>query len=238
MPKLCTRAIEGASVRNSRIKVWKLVASVAAATVAVGIAPARADAGDASRLLSLTNELRSSRGLGSLTVDANLSAVAQRWATTLAAQGVLSHNSSLPSQVTGWKTLGENVGVGGTVDAIHAGFVASPTHLENLVDPAFTRVGFGIVRPDARIFVVEVFMNPATTAAAGATPTTTAAPKATAAPVTPAAARPAAATSPAPAPAVAVAAVTSPQETGELSPWMVLSLEELRSMNPGAPTKR
>ena len=226
-------------MRFLRFNVWKLAASVAVATVAVGIAPAKADAGDASRLLSLTNQLRSSRGLGSLTVDAELNAVAQRWATTLAAQGVLSHNSSLPSQVTGWKSLGENVGVGGTVDAIHNGFVSSPTHLENLVDPAFTRIGFGIVRPDARVFVVEVFMKPAAAAAVAAPPTTTA-PKAAAAPVTTVPARPAVAAAPAPtpAPSAVVAAVTSPQQAAELSPWMVLSLEELRSMGPGASTRR
>lgn len=207
-------------MRISRDTVWKLAASVAVATVAVGIAPARADAGDAARLLTLTNQVRSARGLGPLTGDAQLNAVAQRWATTLAAQGVLSHNSALPSQVTGWKSLGENVGVGGTVDAIHDGFLASPTHLENLVDPAFTRVGFGIVRPDARIFVVEVFMKPAAAAPApvATTPTTTAAKAAASAPV--------------------VAAVTSPANAGELSPWMVLSLEGSRSMNPGAPTNR
>lgn len=220
----------------SRIKVWKLVASVAVATLAVGIAPAGADAGDAGRLLSLTNQVRSSRGLGSLTIDAELSAVAQRWATTLAAQGVLSHNASLPSQVTGWKSLGENVGVGGTVDAIHAGFVASPTHLENLVDPVFTRVGFGIVRPDARIFVVQVFMTPG--AAAAAAPPTTMAPKAAAAPVTTIPARATVAPSPAAAPTPVTAAVTAPTEAGELSPWMVLSIEGSRSINPGAPTKK
>ncbi|HUR22586.1 MAG TPA: CAP domain-containing protein [Acidimicrobiales bacterium] len=201
-------------MRVRRSTVWKLAGIVAVATVAVGIAPAGADAGDAARLLSLTNQVRSSRSLGSLTVDAELSAVAQRWAATLAAQGVLSHNAALPSQVTGWKSLGENVGVGGTVDAIHNGFLASPTHLENLVDPAFTRVGFGIVRPDARIFVVEVFMKPAPTPAAAATATTTTAPRPTATPVTPGDAR------------------------AELSPWMVLSLEGLRSMTPGAPAKR
>lgn len=222
-------------MRISKFAVWKLVASMAVATVAVGIAPARADAGDASRLLSLTNQLRSSRGLGSLAVDAELNAVAQRWATALAAQGTLSHNSSLPSQVTGWKSLGENVGVGGTVDAIHSGFVASPTHIENLVDPVFTRVGFGIVRPDARIFVVEVFMAPAAaTPAIVATPPTTTAPKATSAPVTTAPARQAAATSPDRAPAAVVTAVSAPQATAALSPWMVLSLEGLRSMSPGA----
>ena len=228
-------------MRITRFTVWKLAASVAVATVAVGIAPARADAGDAARLLSLTNQVRSARGLGSLTVDAQLNAVAQRWATTLAAQGVLSHNSALPSQVTGWKSLGENVGVGGTVDAVHNGFLASPTHLENLVDPVFTRVGFGIVRPDARIFVVQVFMTPSAAASAAvATPPTTTAPKATAAPVASAPARPAAAATTAPThtPAAVVAAVTSPQDAGELSPWMVLSIEGSRSMNPGAPTKR
>src|SRR4051794_28878810 len=172
--------------------------SAVVAALTLGILPARADAGDEAHLLALTNQVRAGQGVGALAIDSRLTSVAQAWAVQLAANGVLSHNASLPSQVTGWKTLGENVGVGGTVDAVPAGFVASPTHYENLVDPAFTKVGFGFVRPDARIFIVEVFMQPSTTASV-VKPAATAPPATTPAATTPVTA-PASPTTPAPSP--------------------------------------
>ena len=145
----------------------------------------------------------------------------------LSGRGVLSHNAALPGQVTGWKELGENVGVGGTVDAVHDGFMASPTHQANLIEAGFTRVGFGIVRPDARIFVVEVFMRP--------TSGTTAAPSAAAAPA-PAAAKAPAAVSPATGAGAAASpvrapAATTPQGAGSaLSPSVASGVDVVRSM--------
>ncbi len=242
-------------MRTPSGRLWRgaLVAAVAALTVV--LAPARADASDASELLSLTNQVRTSSGLAPLTVDSQLTGVAQRWAATLAERGVISHNSSLPAQVTGWKLLGENVGVGATVDAVHAGWMASPTHHQNLVDPSFTKVGFGIVRPDARIFVVQVFMQPKSSATSvpapststPAPPTSAPAPPTTAARATSAATSPAAASAaPAPAvrpvpaastaPATAVRAPTSPLAIGELSAWVVHNLDWLRSMEPAKAT--
>jgi hypothetical protein len=197
------------------VRWWKGALAVAAVILAVGALPAQADAGDAGRLLSLTNQVRASQGLPALTMDAQLTAVAQAWAAELAGRGVISHNPSVRSQVVGWKVLGENVGVGGTVDAVHAGFVASPTHYANLVDATYTKVGYGIVRPDARIFVVEVFMLPKT-AAPAAPPAVTA---------TPAPAAPVVSTTPAP-----TVAPTPPPVASELSPWMVHSMDRLRSL--------
>lgn len=203
------------------------VGAVVAAVVGLGALPATADAGDAGRLLALTNEVRAGQGLPALTIDSQLTSVAQAWATELASRGVISHNPSVRSQVSGWKVLGENVGVGGTVDAVHAGFVASPTHYANLVDSAYTKVGFGIVRPDARIFVVEVFMLPSSAAAATA-PAKVAPAPAAAVQAAPATREPTVKpVAPASAP---VAAPTSPAATSELSPWMVHSMDRLRSM--------
>ena len=216
-------------MNGSLVRWWKvaMAAVVATVAVAVGVLPAQADPGDAARLLALTNQVRASQGLPALSTDSQLTAVAQAWATELAGRGVISHNPSVRSQVTGWKVLGENVGVGGNVDAIHAGFVASPTHYANLVDSAYTKVGFGIVRPDARIFVVEVFMLPATAASAAPAPVRAQTP----APATPVAAAPVTTVTPAPAPAP-VAAPTPPAAASELSPWMVHSIERVRSMAP------
>ena len=198
-------------MRGRVVRWWRVAMVAVVATVALGALPAHADAGDDARLLSLTNQVRAAQGLPALTTDSQLTAVAQAWAVELAGRGVISHNPSIRAQVTGWKILGENVGVGGNVDAIHAGFVASPTHYANLVDTAYTKVGFGIVRLDARIFVVEVFMLPAATASAlPAQVTQAATPVTTVTTVTPA----------------------PPAAAPELSAWMVYSIERLRSMGP------
>lgn len=197
------------------------VALVVATVLAAGISPAGAASSDEMRLLALTNQVRAANGLPALTLNGQAATVAQRWAATLAERGVISHNASLPGQLTGWKDLGENVAVGGTVDAVHDGFVASPTHRANIVDPSFTEVGFGIVRPDARIFVVVVFMQPE---ARGTQPVPTTVKASVPSPATPAVKAPV--TPPATPTVKAPAAVT------ELSPWMVVSLEQSRSMRP------
>lgn len=210
---------------------WTKMAAgaVVATVIALSALPAQADAGDAARLLDLTNQVRAAQGLPGLTIDSQLTSVAQAWAAELASRGVISHNPSVRSQVTGWKVLGENVGVGGTVDAVHAGFVASPTHYANLVDSAYTKVGFGIVRPDARIFVVEVFMLPAS-APAAATVRPAAAP-ATTVPSAAPAVTPVTTVKPAAAPVSTVSAAPAPAGPApELSAWMVYSIERLRSM--------
>lgn len=198
-----------------------MAAVVATLALALGVLPAQADAGDADRLLALTNRVRASQGLPALTTDPQLTSVAQAWAAELAGRGVISHNPSVRAQVVGWKVLGENVGVGGSVDAVHAGFVASATHYANLVDSAYTKVGFGIVRPDARIFVVEVFMLPASSSPPPPAPAPARAPAAPVTTVT--TVKPAAAPVAAPTPAPAAP---------ELSPWMVHSIDRLRSMEP------
>lgn len=210
-------------MNGSVFRWWKVAMVAMVATLAIGVLPAQADAGDAARLLALTNQVRASQGLPALTTDPQLTAVAQAWATELAGRGVISHNPSVRAQVRGWEVLGENVGVGGNVDAIHAGFVASPTHYANLVDSAYTKVGFGIVRPDARIFVVEVFMLPASAAPAAPAPVR-AQTRAPAAPVTTVTTVKAA-----PAP-VAVPPPAAPAV--ELSPWMMYSIDQIRSMQP------
>ena len=61
---------------------------------------------------------------------------------------------------THWQKLGENVGMGGTVETLHLAFVNSPHHYDNLVDPAFTSIGVGVVRSSGGIlFVAEEFMK-------------------------------------------------------------------------------
>ena len=125
--------------------------------------PANADTIDSSaeaQFVTLINALRASKGLGTLTVDGNLTDVARQWSQQMANAGTISHNPNFPNQVTSdWQMLGENVGQGYSVQSLFDAFVASPHHYENLVEPSYTRVGVGVVvTPSGQIFTSHEFM--------------------------------------------------------------------------------
>lgn len=112
------------------------------------------------QFLDKINDLRASRGLVRLTPDPRLRTVARNWAAQMAANGAISHNPNLSRQApSSWTRLGENVGVGGTVDSLHQAFVNSPGHFANLVDGRFNVGGIGVVTSGGRIWVVETFMT-------------------------------------------------------------------------------
>jgi hypothetical protein len=125
-------------------------------------------ASPAGDLATATNTARVSAGLAPLTVNPQLSAVAQAWANKLAAAGTLSHNAALRTQVTDWTVLGENVGMAGDVPTVQAAFMASPEHKANILDPRYTQMGVGSatsIYPScgcAVLWVVVDFRRPAT----------------------------------------------------------------------------
>jgi hypothetical protein len=200
--------------------------------VVVAVAPARAATDPQaaeSAFVAKINALRASKGLGTLRVDGELTAIARRWAAKMAADGDIAHNPSFSKQVTAdWVKLGENVGMGPDVDALHDAFVASPTHYKNLVDGDFQLVGVGVVvAADGTLFTSHQFERladaPAAPVAAPApAPKPVAAPKPAPAPRP---SRPAAAPKPAPAPVAAPAAPAVPAAP----PQAVQVLETLRT---------
>ena len=107
------------------------------------------------------NHLREEQGLPLLTVDPGLTAVARQWAATMAAEGGIRHRTNLSTVAPdpNWVKIGENVGVGVGVSALHDAFVASPSHYANLVDSKWQRVGVGVVMVGDTIFVAENFMQ-------------------------------------------------------------------------------
>ena len=144
--------------------IVKLFTVVALATFAAGFvtAPsAGADAAtEASRFVSLLNQLRASKGLAPLAVDPALTAMAANWSDHMAAAGGISHNPNLANLApSNWQTLGENVGMGPTVQSIHDAFVASPHHYENLVNASYGYVGIAVTDSNGTIFVTEDFMG-------------------------------------------------------------------------------
>ena len=147
-----------------------LAGSLALALVlALAASPAGASPDDEAAFVAQINELRARAGAPALSVDPRLTEVSRRWADRMAKAGAISHRTDLAAQAPAgtWAKLGENVGVGPSVEALHQAFVASPSHHRNLVDPAFRSVGVGIVKVGATIYVAETFLAPT---AAKATP--------------------------------------------------------------------
>lgn len=111
---------------------------------------------------------RSAAGLAAYAAAGDLADVARRHAQRMASEDRLYHNPSLGSEVQGWQAVGENVGVGASVDDIHRAFMASSTHRHAILSPEFTQVGMGVVfGADGRLWVAQVFRRPA--GAAGGT---------------------------------------------------------------------
>jgi hypothetical protein len=131
---------------------------------------AHADSGMEAAFVAAVNRERASAGLGALSVAGDMTSVARSHSRVMANGTDLHHNPDLGRDVSGWQKVGENVGRGPSVDAIHAALMASPGHARNIVDPAWTQLGMGVVVEDGRLWVTQVFRAPsgATTAPAPA----------------------------------------------------------------------
>lgn len=135
-----------------------VVALLSGALFFVHPMPARAEANaDETQFFGMLNALRAKLVLPPLVSDPQLQNVARAWSSKMASDGGLSHNPALATQVTDWRTLGENVGTGGSVASIEAALEASPHHYENMTDKAFNYVGIGVVEVNGNIWVTEDF---------------------------------------------------------------------------------
>jgi hypothetical protein len=115
---------------------------------------------DAAVFVNDINAARLSQGVGPLVVDSRLVGLAGWWAGQMAAAGGISHNAALAQMgPSGWSILGENVGMGPTVDSLVAAFRASPHHFDNMVNPQFSSIGVAEVNINGRLYVVEDFMG-------------------------------------------------------------------------------
>jgi hypothetical protein len=147
------------------VRRWCAAVVVLVAVVSVGLQPAaRATTTDEARLYQLTNGSRAQAGLPPLAYDDLASAVARAWANELAASGDLRHNPNLAVQTdaqvtTQWTLIGENVGYAGNIDEMHAAYMDSPRHRDNILGD-FNRVGIGAVRDGRnRLWTTVVLVN-------------------------------------------------------------------------------
>ena len=123
-----------------------------------------------AKLLELVNRDRSRQGLGLVRLDRRLSDIARAHSREMAETGVVGHVSPRTGNVRDRVTrahidvvlVGENVGQDYSAAGAHRGFMSSPGHRSNVVDPRMTAVGIGVVRgPDhtdpVPLFVTEIF---------------------------------------------------------------------------------
>lgn len=104
------------------------------------------------------NAARILANMGKLSLDPELSKAARKHTREMVVSDLLHHTSSeaLRKRVTNWSILGENVGVGSTVTTLHAAFMDSPAHRDNILYRSFKHVGIGVSTRD-RMWVTVIF---------------------------------------------------------------------------------
>jgi uncharacterized protein YkwD len=119
-----------------------------------------------NQLFALANQVRAEAGVPALQRDEGMTQAAREHAAAMAAQQQLSHQfsgeASVQQRLTAATPLhidraGENVAYAATVDQAHDNLMHSPPHRENLLNPAYNVVGFGVVRNGDSLYVVQDF---------------------------------------------------------------------------------
>jgi uncharacterized protein YkwD len=126
--------------------------------------------------LNLANRDRRQRGLSALTADPLLDKVAQLYAEDMLRRNYFRHYNPEGKTVVdryaalgGQGTPGENLAIlqhppaafvppnASLLAFFEQGWMGSPTHRSNLVNPKATRFGFGIAGDSDRIYAVQMF---------------------------------------------------------------------------------
>lgn len=137
-----------------------VVALALLATLVAPISPASADSGLEADFVARVNQERAAKSLPALKVASDMTSAARAHSAVMRDADKLHHNPGLGSSVGGWRKIGENVGVGGTVGAIHNALMDSDGHRRNILDPEWTDIGIGVVVHEGRIWVTQMFRAP------------------------------------------------------------------------------
>lgn len=103
--------------------------------------------------LDLVNSYRQAAGAPPVTLDSRLNAAAQSHSGDMARTGIFSHTGSdgsnagqrITRQGYRWSSWGENIAGGyATWQAAIRGWMGSPGHRRNLLNPAYRHMGLGV----------------------------------------------------------------------------------------------
>ena len=125
--------------------------------------------------LALVNQSRRAEGLPPLRMSGPLDAAAQAHAEDMARRGFFGHRSPEWNDVAAryrasgggaWRVIAENItqcsGCGATrgqVAAFHEGWLASPGHRRNILDPRVEAFGFGMASAAGKVYAVQTFVG-------------------------------------------------------------------------------
>ena len=107
------------------------------------------------QVASLTNSERKAAGLGSLTLDSQLSKLARMKAEDMAKKGYFSHTSPtygsafdmMKKYGVSYRTAGENIAKGQkTAETVMNGWMNSSGHRANILNGAYTHIGVGYAK--------------------------------------------------------------------------------------------
>lgn len=113
------------------------------------------------------NAARAERGLPPLRWNKQLRAVARAHSASMGRDGVLRHSVRLERKVMRFRMLGENIGVGFSMEAIHTALMESPGHRSNILG-GYTIAGVGATVTEYEIYITQIFVTPAKRSRAGA----------------------------------------------------------------------
>lgn len=118
-----------------------------------------------AEMLKLVNQERVKRGLNALKADPEMQTVARAHSADMFARGYFSHYTPenkdpfdrMKDKHVKFITAGENLSLARTLVMAHEGLMNSPGHRANILQPAFGRVGIGIL--DGGIYGIMVTQN-------------------------------------------------------------------------------
>lgn len=119
-------------------------------------------------MLALVNAERLKAGGRALVADPETVDVARAHGRDMFARGYFSHETPegaspfdrLRTAGIRYRTAGENLALSPTLQSAHEGLMKSPGHRENILNPAFGRLGIGIVDGGRRgLMVTQLFRN-------------------------------------------------------------------------------
>ena len=119
------------------------------------------------QVASLTNSKRKAAGLGSLTLDSQLSKLARMKAEDMAKKGYFSHTSPtygsafdmMKKYGVSYRTAGENIAKGQkTPEAVMNGWMNSSGHRANILSSTYTHIGVGYAKDSkGNTYWVQIF---------------------------------------------------------------------------------
>lgn len=118
-----------------------------------------------TRLVSLINSARTSRGIAALRIAPGFTDVARRWSAKMANHRSMYHNPSLVSQVSAaggseWRAIAENVGYGYSADSLFDMYMRSSGHRANILNSRLRYLGIGWAeRPGGLGYNTQVFVS-------------------------------------------------------------------------------